>query len=1046
MSSLLRATGMCVLLGLGILTGSLALALNEPTHELINVQATRRSSSDRVLKEELGIPEGTGKILVKGNESNTVEDWIRVGGRREDSPLCRTARHFHDPLYQADGSGRGPWSSAGLVTLNPLVAAACGGTSFPSSVHWAQEPNQTLGERGAWQDARRFFRNALTASELGDREQAFADTFRALGQQMHLVVDASVPEHVRNDPHVMESILRGVGLRGYGSYEHWVSDQHGRPGSQQEAAFITRYLSNPFDFDPAILQQPTNDTQARVPVARLIDTDLYQAIDPNVTLGSAIGIAEFANANFFSEDTGSSRLLLPNYPFPDRSRLVPSQHPAPQPGRVRTYYAKGAGDGLPVDPVLAECVLDEPARDEGILEPRTYTCVDENVWAQVAQVMLPRAIGYARGALDYFFRGTLDFTIGGSSPNQTLTITNKSNEAMDGTFTLYADNFSQERSTVKSFDLSLAAQATSAALTFTPPAEVQAYILVFHGRLGLEEGAVAGKVSEVGIGDVQIVGAVLIGPGLGTGKGFVISSASNGAVAVDMTKMFGVPATLPVGARTIAKFVMGNPSKVLFVVEDRDNKKIELFVLQIRRARSDSKLPVTDGTVILGGTQLPELDVELSFHMSHQEKSLELRRLHATANITHRTLDAFVEPDVVTVQTASISRTYRYSFMSKHVVDYYAVEASGVVDILAIVHAPDPVSLPNDQEMETVNWDPVTIPLPYDLGPVTIPPVTPFPVEQKGYLSFPTALVTPHAMPIYISAVAPSVYLVNLVTGSVILRSMEAETSISWNKHYWSSVIPIPLKQNAICPDDCAPGIRFTAEVAGFFFTLPNNYIVDPWKAEFANVQYAVEEGTNPISDVGKSFPILSDLTRGTFNVNNRVFSIVEFTLPQAMLGKPDADAFFVRIVPPTVAASQFFGPDRYVVRWDKAGPDVISGIGLAFPLQVNRQLGTVLGGPTGVLVIDRETESVHPVNQESLSEFDIRSGVIMGERRLYFTGGPVEKMTLLNLTLKDGQIVLSKTSDIAEPREGFPLFVGTAFTGAVFPLSLENKGTALSP
>jgi len=112
-------------------------------------------------------------------------------------------------------------------------------------------------------------------------------------------------------------------------------------------------------------------------------------------------------------------------------------------------------------------------------------------------VMLPRAIGYARGALDYFFRGTLDFTIGGSTPNQTLTITNKSDEAMEGIFTLYADNFSQVRAAVKSFpDMTLGPQATTTSLTFTPSPEVQAYTLVFQGRLGAEEGAVAAKVNE----------------------------------------------------------------------------------------------------------------------------------------------------------------------------------------------------------------------------------------------------------------------------------------------------------------------------------------------------------------------------------------------------------------------------------------------------------------------------------------------------------------------------------------------------------------------
>lgn len=58
---------------------------------------------------------------------------------------------------------------------------------------------------------------ALTAPTPAERERGFADTFRALGQVVHLIVDAPVPEHVRNDPHPLESACRLVGLRCYGN-------------------------------------------------------------------------------------------------------------------------------------------------------------------------------------------------------------------------------------------------------------------------------------------------------------------------------------------------------------------------------------------------------------------------------------------------------------------------------------------------------------------------------------------------------------------------------------------------------------------------------------------------------------------------------------------------------------------------------------------------------------------------------------------------------------------------------------------------------------
>ena len=363
-----------------------ALALNEPTHELINERAAFYSEFNDLLRMRLGFLRGFQESLLGQN----VFEWLRIGGAREDDSL-RFFRHFHDPLQ--------PGETAGLRAL----------LQFESSARWMQRADQGW----SWQKARERYHAALTSSVTTaeahlQREQAFADTFRALGQVMHLVVDGSVPEHTRNDIHPLASL--------YGSYEYWAEAQHGRRESSDESTFINNYLDLPIGFDATILRQPTGDDVARVPIARLIDTDTYTGADPAVTLGPAIGIAEFANANFFSEDTASRRLLGRNYPFPSLDLLEPSTHPAPLTGRARGYLKKqthpttgrAADGGLPVDPVLAECVLDEGAQQDGVLEPRTTACMDEHVWTATALEMLPRAVGYARGVLDYFFRGRIE--------------------------------------------------------------------------------------------------------------------------------------------------------------------------------------------------------------------------------------------------------------------------------------------------------------------------------------------------------------------------------------------------------------------------------------------------------------------------------------------------------------------------------------------------------------------------------------------------------------------------------------------------------------
>ena len=82
---------------------------------------------------------------------------------------------------------------------------------------------------------------------------------------------------------------------------------------------MTRFLSNPIGPDPDVLAIPIPAGEsANVPIARLIDSDAYDGSNPSVTFNAAspsapaaIGLAEIANANFFSEST-----LTGPYPFP----------------------------------------------------------------------------------------------------------------------------------------------------------------------------------------------------------------------------------------------------------------------------------------------------------------------------------------------------------------------------------------------------------------------------------------------------------------------------------------------------------------------------------------------------------------------------------------------------------------------------------------------------------------------------------------------------------------------------------------------------------
>ena len=202
-SSLAARIAAFLIVGLGVVTRALAYEVG--THQVINRAAASFSTADIRLRTDLGISNGLGQVVSDPVTAKPIIDWIGYGGVREDDPL-RFLNHFHHPL-------RSPWRTAGLTDR----------FDGRSSIVWGQDRTQGA----AWQNARDSFFAALTRPARGEREEQWATTFRTLGQLMHLIADASVPAHARNDNH---------GLLG-DPYEEWVEAQAQAGADQFVATF-----------------------------------------------------------------------------------------------------------------------------------------------------------------------------------------------------------------------------------------------------------------------------------------------------------------------------------------------------------------------------------------------------------------------------------------------------------------------------------------------------------------------------------------------------------------------------------------------------------------------------------------------------------------------------------------------------------------------------------------------------------------------------------------------------------------------------------------
>ncbi|TFH00279.1 MAG: hypothetical protein E4H13_07875, partial [Calditrichales bacterium] len=136
------------------------------------------------------------KYFQMDNEQYNLIQMIDMGVVLEDNQvnqliMRRSDNHFHNPLLA--------FASAGLNDI----------FSGQSMAVWAQDgPGQDPypEKNQSWKKVREFYYSALIAYNSYDKNANLRNMFKGIGHQIHLVQDAAVPDHVRNDAHVLNGI------------------------------------------------------------------------------------------------------------------------------------------------------------------------------------------------------------------------------------------------------------------------------------------------------------------------------------------------------------------------------------------------------------------------------------------------------------------------------------------------------------------------------------------------------------------------------------------------------------------------------------------------------------------------------------------------------------------------------------------------------------------------------------------------------------------------------------------------------------------------
>ena len=433
--------------------------------------------------------------------------WLECGEGAEDggSVVLGTARffnHFHNPFWQStDFIGRSIKTDAQAGGLADSDFIALYGTGI-SSLSWASDhlENSNVPPSASdstssysWRAAREYFYRSLTESSPSDRDIYVARTFLSLGHIIHLIQDAGQPAHVRNDAHPLDAlsgkIILGPFIRD--RIETWT----------EENINIFNYTLQPFDYSKLV------DPGDYPTIEDFFDVDpIGAAFDVN----KSRGLAEYANHNFVSEDTVSQ--------FSPLAKVAPwHQFKYPEIGKTAHPFNIGFFQSKKIhflkrieDPYLGTSVpsplfvVEEAMQDSASgLEWTEYSMIDGKgiIFKDHVDKLLPKAIQYSAGAIDFFFRGKFDIKItfeGGKidGGKYFLDIRNRSGEPLGpGKINIFSENSNHERVVVPGYeDYPVNGPIPDGGfiptITFDLPQGIDAkygFMLVYDGKLGNED-------------------------------------------------------------------------------------------------------------------------------------------------------------------------------------------------------------------------------------------------------------------------------------------------------------------------------------------------------------------------------------------------------------------------------------------------------------------------------------------------------------------------------------------------------------------------------
>ena len=405
----MKYSGRSVLAMISFVSG-LAVAYEIETHEVLSEAALDASAlvADVSQLGRLGLQRGVRdprqRFADSKSERLTVLGLVRQGARYEDDFLTlppRPLNHFFDP---ATGKGLSidPLQYVGILPVSVLSLIAGVNATNQASPDWALD--STVANNFSRKALSNFMYDAYTKPQKAERDAATGRVFETIGRLIHHVQDMAQPQHVRNDAHLHFDLFEQL------------CPTPPNPGLEDPVCPIYRALRAPSLYEQWTQSLPESALRVTgyAPVYGAEDRTTF-AHPRRFWIHDGKGLAEFTNRNFFS--AGTMQRVPPSMgPASDvrAGDLCAGAVPACEVQYLDYYvrfFASNVDDRLrPTaggsNPHAAAESIYSADFKRIVAGPEVLT-VNRFTFKQDHEYLLPRAVAYSAGLIDYIFRGEI---------------------------------------------------------------------------------------------------------------------------------------------------------------------------------------------------------------------------------------------------------------------------------------------------------------------------------------------------------------------------------------------------------------------------------------------------------------------------------------------------------------------------------------------------------------------------------------------------------------------------------------------------------------